>query len=98
MGSVRIEMPFERLMALCADPGVNLDRSVRLRAFAVPEDLVNMLLECSEPGDECWRVVLPRTTFVLQPVGGMDSIQVITGRYGSEDFSRRATDALAGVI
>jgi hypothetical protein len=79
--SVRMEMDFERLETLCADPGLNLETSVRLRLFCVPEELVNTLLQISDPNDERWREILPRTSSLIQPAGGMDSIQIITSRY-----------------
>ena len=98
MGSIRIEMDFDRLEALCADPGLNLESSVRLRLFALPEELVNPFLDTSDTDDERWGEILGRTGFIIQPVGGMDSIQIITPRYGAGEFSARVTRALAGAV
>jgi hypothetical protein len=98
MGSVRIEMDFDRLEMLCSDPGLNLEDSVRLRLFLLPEDFVNGLLEIDEAEDPRWSEILPNVSVIIQPVGGMDSIQIITPRYGPVDFAPRITRALAGQL
>jgi hypothetical protein len=98
MASVRIEMDFERLEMLCSDPGLNLEDSVRLRLFLASEELVNPLLEVDEADDPRWAEILPSASVIIQPVGGMDSIQIITPRYGAGDFAPRITRALAGQL
>ena len=98
MGSLRIEMDFERLEMLCSDPGLNLEESLRLRLFLVPEDLVTGLLEIEDTEDPRWSDILPGVSVIIQPVGGMDSIQLITPRYGAGDFAPRITRALAGAL
>jgi hypothetical protein len=96
MGSIRIEMQFDRILALCSDPGVNLESSVRLRAFAVPEELVNPLLDTAALDDERWPQIIPHAGFILQPTGGMDAVHVLTSRFTPKEFSERVTRGLAG--
>ncbi len=96
--SVRMEMDFDRLETLCADPGLNLETSVRLRLFCVPEETVDAVLQTADPNDDRWAEILGRTSFVIQPVGGMDSVQILTPRYGPTEVSARITRALTGAF
>lgn len=80
VGSVRLQMPGRALSALLADPDLGLERSVRLRAFAVPESLVPLMLDLDETDDDRWNAALTETGFMLSTVRGLRSLQVITDR------------------
>jgi len=71
---------------------------VRLRAFAVPEELVNPLLDTGEMDDQRWPEILSQMAFVVAPAAGMDAIQVITARYSAAEFTARLNTALAGAV
>ena len=60
--SLRLSFPEQHLMALCADPAVGLDSSVRLRAFCVDESLVSMVLRIDCPRDPASRSCLSVTS------------------------------------
>ncbi len=87
--SVRIEPVGGTLASLCEDLNVGLARSVRLRVFGVPGELVNPLLDTSDPDDERWGEILDQSSFVLQTIAGLDGLQVITRRFGPQEISQR---------
>ncbi|MGH7213346.1 MAG: hypothetical protein ACREIT_00990 [Tepidisphaeraceae bacterium] len=87
----------ERLGALCADLSLGLEKSVRLRAMLVPAELVNPLLDVSEPDDERWGEILARAGCVLGTARGMQSLHLITRRFNpAETKSRLMARLVAG--
>ena len=52
VGSVRLLLSPLHLLSLCSDSELGLERSVRLRAICVPEELVNPLLDVCDVDDE----------------------------------------------
>src|SRR5688572_21861934 len=59
-GGVRMELSTTALTKLCNEQALGLERSVRLRIFALPEALVNPFLDISEVDDERWPEILPQ--------------------------------------
>jgi hypothetical protein len=96
-GGIRIEMTAASLAALCADPGLGIDRGVRLRVFSIPAALVNPLLDTAELDDERWAEIMPQTTFVLRNTHGLDAVHVVT-RLGPEEFSAKLGSRLGGQV
>ena len=96
--SLRMHMTAQRLTHLCADPNIGLDRSVRLRAFSVPEELVNPLLDMADIDDERWREVLSHSGFALSNTRAMQSLQLITRRFSPNETRARLTRKLLGGV
>lgn len=96
LSSVRLLASPRLISALCIDPALGLGRSVRFRAFAVPELLVNPLLDTTDIDDERWREILPRSTFVLSSTADLLSLLVWTSRYDPAETKRRVMQRLAG--
>jgi hypothetical protein len=71
----------QALQALCGDGSLGLERSVRLRAFSVPEEMVNEVIEIDSPDDARWADVLRRVGFVLSTVRGMLALHILTPRF-----------------
>ena len=78
---VRLEPGDASLAMLCADPALGLERSVRLRAFGVPDDLVGAVLEIDRSDDERWADVLSRAAFVIGTASRLRSLHVHTARF-----------------
>jgi hypothetical protein len=91
---MRIHATGPRLGALCTDLAVGLERSVRLRAFCVPEPLVNLLLELSDPEDERWDEVLDRAGLILGTTRGLRSLQIYTRRLDAAAVKSRIMQRL----
>ena len=92
--AVRVH-PSPRLLAsLCGDMALGLERSVRLRAVCVPEDLVNPLLSIATPDDERWDEVLPRSHFLLGVTRGLRSLQITTARFDAVTVKSRVMKRL----
>jgi hypothetical protein len=89
LAGVRLESSGPALAALCADAMVGLDRSVRLRVFGVPDDLVGPLLDTDAPDDERWAELLARTGFVLGTVRGLRALHVLTARFDAAAVKAR---------
>src|SRR5437868_15350505 len=58
-GGIRALMTVRQLTALCTDQSLGLERSVRLRIFAVPEEFVSPFLDIDSVEDERWTEILP---------------------------------------
>ena len=80
IASMRVQPSPEALRAMCMDPGIGLEKSVRLRAFSVPENLVNPLLDVNATDDERWGEILRESGFVLTGTRGLKALQVRTSR------------------
>lgn len=78
IGSIRLDPSAQMLAMICALPSLGLDRSVRLRAFAVPEAMVNPLLDVDSTDDERWGEILGHCGFVMTTTRGLRSLQVRT--------------------
>jgi hypothetical protein len=94
IGSVRLQMSPAMLAALCADPALGLHRSVRLRAFAVPETLVNPLLDVDTTDDERWGEILSQCGFMLSTTFGLRSLHVRSRRLEPSAMKSRLTKQL----
>jgi hypothetical protein len=81
MASVRMMPTNGHLTQLCTDPLLGLERSVRLRVIAVPEKMVNPLLDTADVDDERWREILPTAAFMLSTTVGLKSLLIWTSRF-----------------
>src|SRR5262245_30234316 len=84
IGSLRIHVPVPRLHLVLDDAELGLQRAVRLRAFAVPDPLVNPLLDIDDLDDERWPEILAQARFVLGTVRSMQAIQILTNKLTAE--------------
>jgi hypothetical protein len=94
--SIRIHLTQQRLVALCMDSEVGLERNTRLRAFLVPDYLVNPLLDVSDLEDERWGEILPKCGALLGSMRGMNSIYILTRRFDSTQARQRIVQRLLG--
>lgn len=95
IASVRIQPAPARLAALAGDLRIGLHRSVRLRAFAVPADFVNPLLDAGPADDERWPELLSRAGFVLDAARGLKALHVLTRRFDAPTVKSRLMNRLA---
>jgi len=79
---------------LAGDVNLGLDKSVRLRAFAVPEACVDPLLDIDSVEDERWMEILPCSGFVLGTTRGLRSLQILTPRFTPAEIKTRITEHL----
>jgi hypothetical protein len=95
MSSIRLLPRPHDLPALLIDGQLGLERSVRLRAFALEDQLVNPLLDAADVDDERWREILPRCRFVLSTAQGLLSLVVWTMTHNAADARRRIMEELS---
>ena len=96
MASIRIHLSPQRLVSLCMDTDIGLERNTRLRVFLVPDFLVNPLLDVSDLDDERWGEILPKCGVVLGSMRGMNSIYMLTRRCDSTQARQRIVKRLLG--
>jgi hypothetical protein len=96
VGSVRVHVPVPRLHMVLDDESLGLHRNVRLRAFAVPEPVVNPLLDIDELDDERWPEILAAARFVLGSVRSMQSLQILTHKLSADQTRQRIVQRLSG--
>jgi len=94
MGSLRVAASPNLLALLAGDVNLGLDRSVRLRAFAVPEECVDPLLDIDSVEDDRWTQILARSGFVLGTTRGLRSLQILTPRFAPAEIKKRITERL----
>ena len=92
--SLRVAASPNLLSLLAGDANLGLDRSVRFRAFAVPEECVDPLLDIDSVEDDRWMEILARCGFVLGTTRGLRSLQILTPRYAPSEIKKRITDRL----
>jgi len=95
IGSVRIHAPVPRLPAILDDDALGLQRNVRLRAFALPEALVNPLLDVDELNDERWPEILAGARYVLGNVRSMQSLHILTHKLSADQTRQRIVQRLS---
>jgi len=93
-GGIRALMTVRQLTALCTDQSLGLERSVRLRIFAVPEEFVGPLLDIDSVEDERWAEILPHTGFLIATTPGLNSLQIFTPRLDGASIKSRLTQRL----
>ncbi len=98
IASARMHLSPHRLSELCADPSIGLERTTRLRIYAVPEAMVSPLLDTADPDDERWGEILPTSAFVLSTVHELASVQVITRRYTTDHARARMLRQFTGTL
>jgi len=76
--SVRILTSWQQLMAICSDPSLGLERSVRARLFFTNEVFASDLLEASETDDPRWEQILAECTLMIGTTSGLRSLQIVT--------------------
>lgn len=94
IGSVRIQPSPQTCSEICLDPSLGLHRSVRLRAFGVPEEWVEPLLTTHETEDQRWREILPNAGFVLSTTRGLRALQLMTRRLDAAEVKSRLMQRL----
>ncbi len=94
IGSVRIQPSPQACSAICLDPDLGLDSSVRLRAFSVPQEWVVPLLEIDSSDNERWAEVLPNAGFVIDTTRGLHSLHVISRRMSPQEIKSRLLQRL----
>jgi hypothetical protein len=97
IGSVRLAPTYQHLSTLCSDLRVGLEHTVRLRALALPEQLVDPMLDTSDVDDERWRDILPRGTFMLSTSRGLTSLLIWTERFDPGTAKNRIVRRLSGI-
>jgi hypothetical protein len=94
VASVRVQPSPHSLQGLCADGSLGLERSVRLRAFSLPAELAETVVEIDSPDDERWADVLRRVGFVLSTVRGMLALHILSPRYDAAAVKSRLMERL----
>ncbi len=94
VGSVRIQPSPQACSELCLDSNLGLQRSVRLRAFSVPEEWVEPLLTTTQTEDPRWREILPHAGFVLSTTRGLRAVQLTTRRFDAAEVKSRLMQRL----
>jgi len=94
IGSIRLQASAAMVAALCADPALGLQRSVRLRAFAVPESMVNPLLDVDTTDDERWGEIMSQCGFLLSTTHGLRSLHVRSRRLDPSAMKSRLIQQL----
>jgi hypothetical protein len=89
IGGIRLQPSPGRLAGLCADGGLGLERSVRLRAFCVPGSLVNTVLEIAEAEDARWGEVLERAGVTIGTTRGLRSLHIQSRRLDAAGVKSR---------
>jgi hypothetical protein len=82
---------------LCGDENIGLPRSVRLRAMAVPPDLVAPLLDVAATDDERWQEILPHSRFLLSTTPQLRSIRILSSSLEPAEIKSRITRQLLEV-
>jgi hypothetical protein len=96
-GSLRIQPSLLRLASICADAAVGLDRLVRLRAFLVPEAMVNSVLTLVSVDDERWTDIIRQAGVVLSTTRGLRSLHLYTRRFDAATVKARVMQRLMSV-
>jgi hypothetical protein len=86
---VRVQPGPAWLGRLCADPDFGLSRSVRLTAFAVPQPLVDPLMDVDHPDDERWPDILSGTGFVVGNARDLRSLRIVSARLDVDAVKKR---------
>lgn len=98
VGSARIVVSPHRLGRILADERIGLERQTRLRAFCLPEEMVNPLLDASTTDDERWSELLENCDFCLSTVRGLQSVHLISERISPDHARERLTNRLLGAV
>jgi hypothetical protein len=91
--SIRVPESLDAMGGLCDALGPALGRDVRVRALAVPEELVPPLLDMDTPDDERWRDVLAGTKLMIDTTTDARGLIVYT-RLGADDVTTKLAERL----
>lgn len=94
VASLRAHAEPATMARFCVDPELALERSVRMRAFGVPEQLVATVLSIGPADDDRWGDVMPRAGFMVGTSRGLRSLYVVTPRLDATTFKMRLTQRL----
>jgi hypothetical protein len=76
--------------------GARMNESVRLRAFGLPSELVDPLLDTADLDDERWRDLLPSIAFMVSTSHDLLSLLIWTSRFDADEIRQRITEHLGG--
>ncbi len=96
LASVRLTATADVVDRLCGDADLALHAGVRLRAFALPADLVDPMLDTADPDDERWRDLLPRAAAVVSTAADLLSVVIWSATLGPDELRDRLGAKLAG--
>jgi hypothetical protein len=94
VASLRTHADPAALAALCVDPELALERSVRLRSFGIPQRLAHSVLAIGPADDTRWDDVMSQAAFMVGTSRGLRSLYVVTHRLDSAAFKTRLTQRL----
>ena len=89
IASVRLAPTTDILRSLCTDANLGLDRGVRLRAFCVAPQYVNMLLTIEQIDDDHWPEVLEYTSVMLSTARTLPSLHVLSRHHTAMQARQR---------
>jgi hypothetical protein len=95
LASVRLATTVAGLDELAGDDRLALSAGVRLRAFPLPADLIDPMLDTADPDDERWRELLPRAAGVVSTAADLLSIVIWTAVVGPDALRDRLATRLA---
>jgi hypothetical protein len=94
--SVRVHLTNARLMMLCNDATIGLERLVRLRILTIPAGLVSAFLDTNDPDDERWADLVRESSIFLSTVRGLQAIHLLTRRFDPIEARTRLMQRLVG--
>jgi hypothetical protein len=98
LASVRLVASGEVVERLCGDERLALEAGVRLRAFVLPPNLVDPMLDMAEPDDERWREVLPLAAAVVSTAADLMSVVIWSMELTPDVLRDRLAARLAAAV
>jgi hypothetical protein len=95
LASVRLVTTPEEIDRLCTDESLALHAGVRLRAFLLPANLVDPMVDTAEPDDERWRELLPAAGAVVSTAADLLSVVIWSAVLGPDVIRDRLAARLA---
>ncbi len=95
LSSIQMLPTADLLTILCHDAQLGFESGVRLRAFCLPEELVNPLLDTIDADDERWREILPAASFVISTARDFLSAIVCTPIFDAAEIKERIMKKLS---
>jgi hypothetical protein len=77
-GSVRLAAPWRRIAAVCSDPMLGLESSVRARLLFVSESATAGVLDASQTDDARWELLLAECQTMISTTAGLRTLQIVT--------------------
>jgi hypothetical protein len=98
IGSLRVCPSPARLGGLIADPDLGLERSVRLRAFTLPEVFVPTLLEIDATEDSRWDLILRSVSVMVGTTYDLQSLHIYSRRLQAGEIRTRIMQRLLAAM